>query len=106
MLYSSAFLNLEAGPVVLNMPPEPERYVVLGLLHAYSNNYACLGTASHGTAVDQYVIPGLEWIGDVCDFPAGAVRVESSTNLGCVIDRTELYSLVATQAHNHTAGTY
>ncbi|NJR42869.1 MAG: DUF1254 domain-containing protein [Akkermansiaceae bacterium] len=39
-LYSSAFLDLEAGPVVLTVPLTDRRYQLVALFDAWSNNFA------------------------------------------------------------------
>lgn len=43
-LYSTAQLDLSAGPVTLTIPPCRERYLSVALMDAYSDNFAVLGT--------------------------------------------------------------
>lgn len=105
-LYSIAFLNLEAGPVVLDLPPESKRYVVFGLLDAYSNNFAGLGTPTHGAAGGKYVIAGPDWVGRVSDLPVDAVLVKSPTNLVWMIGRTEVLGPADIAAVNTIQDTY
>lgn len=47
-LYSSAQIDLSAGPVTLTLPPTGERYISLALMDAYTNNFAILGTRTTG----------------------------------------------------------
>lgn len=47
-LYSTAQLDLSAGPVTLTLPSSGERYFSLALMDAYSNNFAVLGTRTTG----------------------------------------------------------
>jgi hypothetical protein len=47
-LYSTAQLDLGAGPVTFHAPGTGERYVSLALMDAYSNNFAILGTRTTG----------------------------------------------------------
>ncbi|MFT5579988.1 MAG: hypothetical protein ACI9WS_002748 [Paraglaciecola psychrophila] len=47
-LYSSAQLDLRAGPITLSLPAMGERYFSLALMDAYSNNFIILGTRTTG----------------------------------------------------------
>lgn len=105
-LYSTAFLSLEAGPVVLDLPSEPECYVLFSLLDAYSNNFAGLGSASYGTAGGKYVIAGPDWTRNMSNLPGDMVRVDSPTNLVWMIGRTQVYGPDDVAAVNAIQDTY
>lgn len=47
-LYSTAQLDLSAGPVTITLPAAGERYLSLALMDAYTNNFAILGTRTTG----------------------------------------------------------
>lgn len=47
-LYSTAQLDLSAGPVTISLPGAGERYFSLALMDAWSNNFAVLGTRTTG----------------------------------------------------------
>lgn len=47
-LYSTAQVDLSAGPVTITLPPAGERYLSLALMDAYTNNFAILGTRTTG----------------------------------------------------------
>lgn len=47
-LYSTAHIDLSAGPVTITLPGMGERYVSLALMDAYTNNFAILGTRTTG----------------------------------------------------------
>lgn len=47
-LYSTAQIDLSAGPVSITLPPAGERYLSLALMDAYTNNFAILGTRTTG----------------------------------------------------------
>lgn len=47
-LYSSAQIDLSAGPVSITVPAAGERYLSLALMDAYTNNFAILGTRTTG----------------------------------------------------------
>ncbi len=46
--YSTAHIDLSAGPVTITLPPAGERYLSLALMDAYTNNFAILGTRTTG----------------------------------------------------------
>ena len=47
-LYSTAQVDLSAGPVTIVVPPSGERYLSLALMDAYTNNFCILGTRTTG----------------------------------------------------------
>ncbi|WP_293478047.1 DUF1254 domain-containing protein [Phenylobacterium sp.] len=47
-LYSTAHIDLTAGPVTFVLPAAGERYLSLALMDAYTNNFAVLGTRTTG----------------------------------------------------------
>lgn len=47
-LYSTAQIDLSAGPVTITLPSTGDRYFSLALMDAYSNNFAILGTRTTG----------------------------------------------------------
>lgn len=87
-LYSSAMLDLTDSPMLLDMPAIEGRYVLMALLDAWSNNFAGLGTQSHGTEEGHYFITGPDFNGTT---PDGYQRIEAPTNLVWVIGRTEVW---------------
>ena len=88
-LYSSAMLDLSAGPQLLTMPAVQGRYVLMAFLDAWSNNFAGVGTQNQGDLEGRYVIVGPHWNGPL---PDGYVRIDAPTNLVWIIGRTELKS--------------
>lgn len=86
-LYSSAMLDLRQSPMLLDMPAVSDRYVLMALLDAWSNNFAGLGTQSHGADEGHYFITGPNWTGKT---PRGYQRVESPTEFVWIIGRTEI----------------
>lgn len=57
-LYSSAVIDLSAGPVSLSVPDFGARYFSLAVMDAYSNNFAYIGTRATGGAGGSYRIVG------------------------------------------------
>ena len=47
-LYTSAQIDLSAGPVTISLPASGQRYLSLALMDAYTNNFAILGTRTTG----------------------------------------------------------
>lgn len=47
-LYSTAQVDLSAGPVTITLPPSGDRYLSVALMDAYTNNFAILGTRTTG----------------------------------------------------------
>ena len=84
-LYSSAWLDLSSGPVILHTPDMHGRWMLMELLDAWSNVFASLGTRSYGFAERTYAIVGPGWTGTL---PAGVVRVDSPTRMAWLIGRT------------------
>jgi hypothetical protein len=62
-LYSSAVLDLSAGPVTLNLPAFGTRYYSLAFMDAYTNNFAYIGTRATGGEGGCHLILGPDWNG-------------------------------------------
>lgn len=83
-LYSSAFLDLSAGPVRLELPPIEGRYVLFALIDAWTNNFAEVREAP--TEQRWFIVgPGFE--GKV---PSGYTLLRSPTPTVWIIGRTEI----------------
>jgi hypothetical protein len=75
-LYSSAWLDLAGGPVILDAPALPDRYHSVALMDLFTNNVAILGTRSGGRG-GRYLIAGPGWSGPT---PPGLTVLRSPTN--------------------------
>ena len=84
-LYSIAWLDLSAGPLVLHLPDMQGRWVLMEMLDAWTNAYASLGTRVYGGGPRDYLITGPDWKGTV---PAGMTHVPSPTRMGWMLGRT------------------
>ncbi|MFJ8063283.1 DUF1254 domain-containing protein [Psychrobacillus sp. NPDC096426] len=62
-LYSSAWLELNEGPMLLHVPNTDDRYYLLPMLDAYSNVFASVGARTTGTEEQQFIIVGPSWQG-------------------------------------------
>lgn len=76
-MYSSCFMELSGGPVVLRVPDITDRYFSVALMNAFTDNFFYVGTrATHGRG-GTYWIVGPDWHGTA---PAGTTLVRSDTN--------------------------
>jgi hypothetical protein len=64
-LYSTAWVELSGGPMVLSVPAVPDRYYSMEIACMDADNLAYVGTRSTGTAPGNYLIAGPGWNGDV-----------------------------------------
>lgn len=97
-LYSSAFLDLTEGPVVVEIPPTGGRYVLTALFDAWSNNFAAVSSLSNGGGGGYgddddddngatFVIASKDWEGEL---PDTAKRFDSPTPWVWLLIRTEV----------------
>lgn len=84
-LYSSAFLDLRPGPMVLRVPAVRDRYYVFQFLDMYTNTIADVGTRTNGGRAGAYAIVGPGWHGRL---PTGTGRITAPTPDVWVIGRT------------------
>lgn len=88
-LYSSAFLDLGAEPIVLDIPDTQDRYAVFPLEDAWTNIFASFGKRNTGTKAQRYVITGPKWQGKL---PKGIEEVKAPTDLVWIIGRIQVNS--------------
>ncbi len=84
-LYSSAWLDLGAEPVVLEVPDTAGRYYVMQLMDFYTNNFAYVGKRTTGTGPGRFAIVGPGWKGTL---PAGLKRIDAPTPSVWLLGRT------------------
>jgi len=114
-LYSTAFLDLRAGPQLLRLPPVSGRYVDFQLLDMYTNTTADVGVLTGGGHGGIYAFVGPGWHGTI---PKGVIRIHTRTpdawllgrtqvkgpaDLNAAVDLEAQYSL--TTLHGHGSGT-
>jgi hypothetical protein len=85
-LYSSAFLDLSAEPLMLSVPDTGGRYYLLPLFDAWTNVFATPGKRTTGTKSGQFAITGPNWTGAL---PAGVTELKSPTNMVWILGRTQ-----------------
>jgi hypothetical protein len=84
-LYSAAFLDLSAGPLVLTLP-KTDRYHVFQMMDAWSEVFAAPGTRADGGSGGPHLVAGPGWAGEV---PAGMSLLRSPTDLVWIIGRIQ-----------------
>ena len=86
-LYSTAFLDLRAGPQLLSLPAVSGRYVNFQLLDMYTNTIADVGVLTDGGHRGTYAFVGPGWHGTL---PKGDVRVDVPTPDAWLLGRTQV----------------
>ena len=84
-IYSSAFLELWAGPLELVVPTEKERYFSIAFMNAMTDNFAYIGTRATEGEGGSFWIVGPQWTGDV---PEGMKLIRCDTNDVWMLGRT------------------
>jgi hypothetical protein len=85
-LYSSAWLDLSRGPIVLSVSEAGKRYYLMQLMDAWTNTFACPGTRTTGNGKGDFAVVGPGWRGTL---PAGLKELRSPTNMVWLIGRTQ-----------------
>jgi hypothetical protein len=85
-LYSSAWLDLTAGPVKLTAPDTDERYYMLPCIDMWTDVFANPGKRTTGTGAAEWVIVGPGHAGDL---PTGVPVINAPTPYVWIIGRTQ-----------------
>ena len=87
-LYTNAWFDLSATPLVISLPATAARYYVLGMLDYYTNPFASVGTRTTGNAAGSVLLSGPGWHGEVpAEHRAPARHLRSATDWVWVIGR-------------------
>ena len=79
-LYGATYWMLDQqGPVVLSVPPIPDRYYSVAILDAYFNDFAIVSPRTSGDAGGEYLIAPPDWQGEI---PVGIREVFRCAHTG------------------------
>jgi hypothetical protein len=85
-LYSTAWLNLTGGPVIVSVPDTKGRYYLLQMLDMWTDTFDSPGKRTTGTKAGNFAIVPQCWNGTL---PAGVERIDSPTPYVWIIGRTQ-----------------
>jgi len=84
VLYGNAWMNLAKGPLVLFIPPIPQRYYVMQFMDPFGQVFAYVGARATGNTGGSFLIAGPNWNGIV---PNGMHEIKTPTNIAWISNR-------------------
>jgi hypothetical protein len=77
-MYSLAWLDLRAQPIVITVPEVRDRYYSVQLIDMFTHNFAYIGTRATGAEGGSYVVAGPRWQGTKPGDTKAVFRSESN----------------------------
>jgi hypothetical protein len=84
VLYGNAWLDMTKGPLVLKVPPIPDRYYVFQFMDAFANVFTYVGARTTGSTGGNYLLTLQNWSGQV---PSGMTEIKIPTNLAYTMNK-------------------
>lgn len=84
-LYGFAWLDLAAGPQVIEVPAIENRYYSIQLLDTYGDSFSYIGSRTTGTKAGAYAVIAPGWKGSL---PAGVTGIEAPSGKVLALVRT------------------
>lgn len=85
-LYSTAWLDLSDGPMVLSVPESNGRYYLFPILDMWTDVFSSVGTRTIGNKAGNFAFVPKGWNGTL---PEGMERIEAPTNIIWILGRTQ-----------------